>query len=120
MENNTSVCSLTNAQCKPCSGEGEAFSATQIEGYLKQIHPEWELSKEGETNHISRLFKFKGYAKAISFANAVGWIANQQGHHPDICFGWGYCKVIFTTHELNGLSENDFICAAKVDNLMID
>ena len=114
MTNNT-LCSLADKQCKSCAGEGQALPRSEIMSYMEQIHPQWELYDDTQ---ITRQLEFKGYAKAISFANAVGWIANQQGHHPDICFGWGYCKVTFTTHELQGLSENDFICAAQVDALI--
>jgi len=62
--------------------------------------------------------EFKGYAKAVYHANLAAWLADREGHHPDVAFGWGYCEVTFTTHDLNGLSENDFICAAKLDRLL--
>ncbi len=118
MQDDTSVCALSEGRCKPCDGAGRALTIDEATGYMGKIHPDWALSEDGIC--ISRRFKFKGYAKAVGFANAVGWIAIQQGHHPDIAFGWGYCKVSFTTHELNGLSENDFICAAKVDLLVME
>lgn len=76
----------------------------------------WNLSDDGTT--IRRRFEFKGFAKAVEMANLAAWLGNKQGHHPDIAFGWGYCEVVFTTHEAGGLTENDFICAARLDALV--
>ncbi|RJE82591.1 4a-hydroxytetrahydrobiopterin dehydratase [Paracoccus onubensis] len=76
----------------------------------------WSLSEDGTT--ISRRFEFKGFAKAVEMANLAAWLGNKQGHHPDISFGWGYCKVAFTTHDSGGVTENDLICAAKLNALV--
>jgi 4a-hydroxytetrahydrobiopterin dehydratase len=107
------ACDLTEKNCKPCSGEGVALPLVEVEAYMNSLHGDWVLGKEGK--QISREMKFKGFAKAVYFANMAAFIADKERHHPDIQFGWGYCKIIFTTHELGGLSENDFICAAKLD-----
>ena len=77
---------------------------------------DWTLSDDGTA--ITRRFTFKGFAKAVEMANLAAWLGNKQGHHPDIAFGWGYCTVTFTTHEAGGLTDNDFICAARLDALV--
>lgn len=74
----------------------------------------WRL--EGGT--LRRRFTFNGFAKAVEMANLAAWLGNKQGHHPDISFGWGYCEVAFTTHDAGGLTDADFICAAKLDALV--
>jgi 4a-hydroxytetrahydrobiopterin dehydratase len=83
---------------------------------LKEIHQDWIAHIE--QRQLVRVFRFKGFAKALQTANVIAWLGDQQGHHPDINFGWGYCVVKFSTHDIDGLSINDFICAAKVDVLM--
>ncbi len=82
---------------------------------LMQHVPEWILSEEGTS--ISREFRFKDFAHALAFVNAVGKVAEEEWHHPDIFFGWGHVKVTFTTHSIGGLAENDFIMASKIDTL---
>ncbi len=77
---------------------------------------DWTLSDDA--TQITRRFAFKGFAKAVEMANLAAWLGNKQGHHPDIAFGWGYCAVTFTTHEAGGLTENDLICAARLDALV--
>lgn len=78
--------------------------------------PGWLLSEDATT--ISRRFEFKGFAKAVEMANLAAWLGNKQGHHPDISFGWGYCEVAFTTHDSGGVTENDLICAARLNALV--
>ena len=73
-----------------------------------------------DATEIRREFAFKGFYKTMGFVNAVAWIANGEGHHPDLEVGWGRCLVRYTTHAVDGLTENDFICAAKIDALMPD
>jgi 4a-hydroxytetrahydrobiopterin dehydratase len=80
------------------------------------LHCDWRLSSSGKD--ICREFKFKGFARAVQMANLIAWVGDRQGHHPDIAFGWAYCTVKFTTHEIGGLSINDFICAAKIDHII--
>ena len=75
---------------------------------------------KNENGKLIKLFKFKDFKEAIKFINAVGEIAESEGHHPDITYGWGYSKIVITTHAIEGLSENDFILAAKIDKIIND
>ena len=76
----------------------------------------WKLSPDGKA--ITRRFDFKGFAKAVEMANLAAWLGNKQNHHPDVSFGWGYCLVSFTTHDAGGLTEADFACAARLNELV--
>lgn len=106
--------SLTKKKCKPCEGIGKSLTQTQAKRYLKQI-PEWKFQG---TKSIRRTFVFKNFKKALLFVNKVGKIAEQEGHHPDIeIHGWNKVTLRLWTHTLGGLTENDFIVAAKVDTL---
>ncbi|MBU2956314.1 4a-hydroxytetrahydrobiopterin dehydratase [Paracoccus sp. 1_MG-2023] len=78
--------------------------------------PEWTLSDDGK--RITRRFEFKGFARAVEAANLAAWLGNRQDHHPDICFGWGYCTVSFTSHDVDALSRRDLDSAARLDALM--
>lgn len=109
------VCDLSQKDCVPCQGGVAPFGAEEVQGMMGQV-PDWALSDDRTT--IKRRFVFKGFAKAVEMANLAAWLGNKQGHHPDIAFGWGYCEVAFTTHEAGGLTENDFICAARLDALV--
>lgn len=104
--------SLKEKKCKPCEGGVAPFTADQIKEHLKQLNG-WKESG----NEISKEFEFKNYYQTAAFVNAVAWIAHQENHHPDIAFGYKTAKVAYSTHAIGGLSENDFICAAKVDAL---
>lgn len=106
---------LKNAQCEPCQGGVSALNDQEVEGYLSSINPAWRQLTDKPI--IIRTFKFKSFSKTMFFVNALAYMADQQGHHPDVEFGYNYCKVKFTTHEAGGLTVNDFICAKKVDNL---
>ncbi len=108
---------LTDKKCVPCEGGVDPLSRQDAEAMLAQI-PGWNLSDDGKM--ISRDFKFKGFYKTMGFVNAMAWIANQEVHHPDFEVGYDHCLVNFTTHAIDGLSENDFICAAKVNALIED
>jgi len=108
---------LTEQKCKPCEGGVDPMSRTQAEGLLKQLN-DWAISDDGKEIH--RDFKFKGFYKTMAFVNAMAWIANAENHHPDFEVGYNHCLIRFTTHAIDGLSENDFICAAKVDALLAD
>lgn len=110
------VCDLANKDCMPCQGGVPPMDGDTAQGMMAQLHGDWHLSDDGKT--IRRRFDFKGFAKAMEMANLAAWLGNKQGHHPDIAFGWGYCEVTFTTHEAGGLTENDFICAARLDALV--
>tara|TARA_B110001450_G_scaffold228078_1_gene227821 strand:- start:4043 stop:4399 length:357 start_codon:yes stop_codon:yes gene_type:complete len=110
------VFDLSDRNCEPCQGGIPALSLDEAKATMNELHNDWLLSSDGK--EISREFKFKGFARAVQMANLVAWLGDRQGHHPDIGFGWGYCTVKFTTHEISGLSTNDFICAAKLDQIV--
>lgn len=104
---------LAERHCKPCEGGVAPYSREQAEKLLKQLASGWVLSKEGP--YLRREFRFKDFYRTMSFVNALAHIANIEDHHPDLEVGYNYCRVQFTTHAIKGLSENDFICAAKID-----
>ncbi len=113
----TEQASALSAQtCAPCNGELPALSADDVKNHLSGLNKDWELSDDNTS--ITRKIGVKGYAKAVYLANLCAWIADNEGHHPDVSFGWGYCTVTMTTHELGGLSINDFIWASKLDDLV--
>lgn len=107
--------SIQNQHCEPCEGIGTALQPAVIANLLPQIAKDWIVSQNQK--QISRDFRFKNYYQTISFVNAIAWMANLENHHPDLEVGFNHCLVHYTTHALNGLSHNDFICAAKVDKL---
>jgi 4a-hydroxytetrahydrobiopterin dehydratase len=92
------------------------MTATEAREFLGRLHADWTLNEAA--TEIRRDFRFKGFNRTMGFVNAVAWIANNENHHPDLEVGWGHCLVRFSTHAIKGLSENDFICAAKVDALL--
>jgi len=106
---------LTQKRCKPCEGGAAPLSKPEAEALMKQLHADWKLDEDGKS--IRRERKFKNFYHTMSFVNAVAHIANTEDHHPDLEVGYGYCRIKFNTHAIGGLSENDFICAAKVDAL---
>ena len=103
---------LTAKQCIPCRGGVPPLDRAQAETYLKEV-PGWTLSDDA--TRIQGKFKFKNFVEALAFVNRVGELAEREGHHPDIGFGWGYCEVTLYTHKIKGLHENDFIMAAKIN-----
>lgn len=109
---------LVNRHCQPCEGGVEPLLADQAKQLLKALHPDWVLSDDGL--EISRRFEFPAYGRTLAFANAVAWIAISEGHHPVLTVSYGACDVSYTTHAIDGLSDNDFICAAKIDRLSGD
>lgn len=106
--------SLSEKTCVPCKGGVEPMQRDEAERYLVQT-PGWELTHEATRLH--REFRFKNFAQALEFVNKVGEIAETQSHHPEIAFGWGHVTVEIWTHKIHGLHENDFILAAKVNEL---
>jgi 4a-hydroxytetrahydrobiopterin dehydratase len=107
---------MTAAQCLPCSQATPRLAAEDCAARMAGLHGDWQLSPEA--SQISRRFGFKGFAKAQQLANMAAWFAERTGHHPDIAFGWGYCTLTYTTHEIGGLSEADFDTAARLDALL--
>jgi 4a-hydroxytetrahydrobiopterin dehydratase len=112
----TDTCDLTQKKCKPCEGGVPPLPADAVRQLLGALHPDWRLSADGRS--IARNFEFPGYDRTIGFVNAVAWVANSEDHHPDLVVSYGRCEVRWWTHAVNGLTENDFICAAKVDRLL--
>ena len=104
---------LTTRKCQPCEGGVAALSLGEAQALMRQLNGDWQLAPDGKS--IRREWKFKNFYHAMSFVNAAAHIANAEDHHPDIEVGYGYCRLKFNTHAIGGLSENDFICAAKVD-----
>jgi 4a-hydroxytetrahydrobiopterin dehydratase len=107
--------SLADKKCIPCEGGAAPMSRNEAESLLKQLQPEWRLSADSKSLH--REWKFKNFYHTMSFVNAAAHIANAEDHHPDLEVGYGYCRIKYSTHAVDGLSENDFICAAKIDAL---
>ena len=103
---------LAAKQCKPCEGNMPPFSTVEIEEMLHQLDG-WELLD----GLIGKTYKFKNYYEVMAFVNTVAWISHREDHHPDIALGYNKCRVEYITHSTGGLSENDFICAAKIDVL---
>lgn len=105
---------LHTIRCVACEGGVPPLTKEEAKTYLAQVKG-WQMSQDGKM--LSQRFNFKGFYKTMAFVNAIAWIANQENHHPDMEVGYNYCVVNFTTHAIHGLSKNDFICAAKIDNL---
>ncbi len=112
-----SICDLSDKSCVPCEGGVVAMGEAEARALMAELDADWRLEMEGGGRLLRRL-EFKGFAKAVYTANLAAWLGDREGHHPDISFGWGYCQLIWSTHAIGGLSENDFICAAKFDRLL--
>ena len=108
---------LINKKCVPCEGGATPFDISEIHKYQKKVDG-WEIIKNDKNIYfLEKKFKFKNFLASQDFVNKVGEISEQEGHHPDIMFGWGYAKINITTHAIEGLSENDFILASKIDKI---
>lgn len=114
--NEGAVCDLSDKTCVPCKGGTPPMDADTAKALLAELHDGWSLISDGKA--LLRRLEFKGFAKPVYHANLAAFLGDREGHHPDIRFGWGYCEVEYTTHEADGLTENDFICAAKFDRLV--
>ena len=104
---------LSARECVPCRGGVPPMKGEGIQNLLKELSG-WEVVRE---HHLRKEYKFKDFREALDFVNRVGDLAEEQGHHPDICFGWGKVEITIWTHKIDGLTESDFILAAKIDNL---
>jgi 4a-hydroxytetrahydrobiopterin dehydratase len=104
---------LAAKTCVPCRGDTPPLKGDGLHGLAAQV-PNWEVVGE---HHLRRRFRFKNFREALHFVNRVGELAEEQGHHPDVTFGWGYADVTVWTHKIDGLTESDFVFAAKVDAL---
>lgn len=103
--------SLSSRRCVPCHGGVPRLMGEEIALLLRQLRG-WEVVEE---HYLTKEYKFQNFADALAFVNLVGRVAEREGHHPDISFGWGYARLKIYTHAINGLSESDFILAAKID-----
>ena len=106
---------LTTKTCTPCRGNVPPLAPAEAERYLREA-PGWNLIESG--TRLQRKFEFRNFVEALDFVNKVGALSEEEGHHPDVSFGWGYCTVVFYTHKIKGLHENDFIMSAKVNELV--
>ena len=108
---------LLDKKCMPCEGGVAPFDISEIHKYQKKVDG-WDITEGADKIFfLSKKFKFENFIKSQTFVNEVGRISEQEGHHPDILFGWGYAEIKVTTHAIKGLSENDFILAAKIDKI---
>ena len=108
---------LSEKKCVPCEGGIPAFDISKIHEYIKKVDG-WEVNQDASSNYfLIKEFKFENFLKSQNFVNKVGEIAENEGHHPDISFGWGYAKIKIFTHAIEGLAESDFILAAKIDKI---
>lgn len=107
---------LSRKHCKPCEGGVKPLTSEQSELLLQALHSDWSIDDEGI--HIVRTLTFADYGRTLGFANAVAWIATCEDHHPVLTISYGSCRISYTTHAIGGLSDNDFICAAKIDRLI--
>jgi 4a-hydroxytetrahydrobiopterin dehydratase len=105
---------LTTIRCVGCEGGIPALNKDEVAKLMPQI-PDWKVSDDGKS--IKRSFSFKDFYHTMAFVNAIAFIANQENHHPDLEIGYNYCHIKFLTHAVNGLTQNDFICAAKIDKI---
>ncbi|MBA3439758.1 MAG: 4a-hydroxytetrahydrobiopterin dehydratase [Pyrinomonadaceae bacterium] len=104
---------LASRNCVPCHGGVPRLIGSEISRFLVEV-TDWEVI---EDHHLRKTYEFNNFRQALDFVNRVGELAEQQGHHPDFCFGWGKVEITIWTHAIDGLSESDFILAAKIDKL---
>jgi 4a-hydroxytetrahydrobiopterin dehydratase len=109
---------LAARKCKPCEGGMAPLTRAAAETLRQQLHADWQLAADGKS--LRRELRFRDFYRTMSFVNALAHIANIEDHHPDLEVGYNYCHVTFTTHAVHGLSENDFVCAAKADQIPLN
>jgi|TARA_B110000116_G_C16270939_1_gene330808 4a-hydroxytetrahydrobiopterin dehydratase len=111
------MCDLLNKKCVPCEGGILPFDISEIHKYQKKVDG-WDVKEKKDNIYfLEKNFVFKNFVNSQNFINKIGEISEKENHHPDISFGWGYAKIAITTHAIEGLSENDFILAAKIDQI---
>lgn len=103
---------LSSRQCVPCRGGVPPLQGEEITTLLNQLAG-WEVVNQ---HHLKKNYRFADFKEALTFVNGVAELAEEQGHHPDICFGWGQAEITIWTHKIDGLTESDFILAAKIDS----
>ena len=104
---------LLQKRCKPCEGGTVPYNAAQTKEML--VHLRGWIVEDGK---LAKLYPFRNYYETMAFVNALAWISHREDHHPDLLVGYNKCRVEYSTHAIGGLSENDFICAAKADALL--
>ncbi|WP_153112009.1 4a-hydroxytetrahydrobiopterin dehydratase [Propionivibrio limicola] len=109
----STVCDLSTRHCKPCEGGVPPLTPDEIARLLPTLNG-WNC----EGNELVKTYRFKNYYETMAFVNATAWISHHEDHHPDLEVGYRQCRVRYSTHAIGGLSENDFICAAKIDRLL--
>jgi 4a-hydroxytetrahydrobiopterin dehydratase len=109
------VSDLAQKKCKPCEGGTAPMTRAAAVELLGSLNGAWQLTADDRS--LRRELAFKDFYRTMSFVNAIAHVANIEDHHPDLEVGYNYCRIVFTTHSIKGLSENDFICAAKVDQI---
>ena len=107
---------LAARKCAPCEGGVAPLTAAEAEGLMREIDRDWKLAPDSRS--LKRSLKFKDFYRTMSFVNALAHVANVEDHHPDLEIGYGYCRITYSTHAIGGLSQNDFICAAKIDRIL--
>jgi 4a-hydroxytetrahydrobiopterin dehydratase len=106
---------LAEKECVPCKGGVPPLKADQLAKFSNELNGGWKVIKE---HHLEKEYKFKDFREALDFSNKVGELAESQGHHPDIYLAWGKVKLTIWTHKIDGLTESDFVMAAKSDKLL--
>lgn len=106
--------SLADKKCVPCSGGVPPLGETDIKKFAAQLNPAWKVARN---HHLERAFSFEDFKSALDFTNKIGAVAESENHHPDILLAWGKVTVTLWTHKIDGLTESDFILAAKIDLL---
>ena len=107
---------LVTRHCKPCEGGVDPLARYEAERLTRELN-DWKLSDNGD--EVARAFRFRNFHEVMEFVNALAWVAHREDHHPDLEVGYSRVNVRYTTHAIGGLSENDFICAAKIDQLLV-
>jgi 4a-hydroxytetrahydrobiopterin dehydratase len=106
---------LAEKKCEPCDGGTPALHGQELKNLQNQLGHGWKVVNE---HHLEKEYKFKDFRQALDFTNKIGELAEEQGHHPDIYLAWGLVKITIWTHKINGLTESDFVLAAKADELL--
>ncbi|WP_370280849.1 4a-hydroxytetrahydrobiopterin dehydratase [Pontibacterium sp.] len=110
---------LASQECTACRADSPQVGEHEADELLAQL-PEWQMISASGVPQLERTYKFRNFADALAFTNKVGELAESLNHHPDISLGWGYVRLIWYTHAISGLHQNDFICAAKSDQLFCE
>jgi 4a-hydroxytetrahydrobiopterin dehydratase len=109
------MATLADKECIPCKGDAPALTGSELAKFGRELGGGWQIVRE---HHLEKEYKFKNFREALDFTNKVGQLAEEQGHHPDIYLAWGKVKVTIWTHKIDGLTESDFVLAAKADRLL--